>query len=47
MNYNLTGKTIIVTGANAGIGKAATIQLAQLGAHVVMMSRSAERGEKP
>lgn len=46
MNYNLTDKTIIVTGANAGIGKAAAIQLAQLGAHVVMMSRSAERGEK-
>ncbi|HSK88539.1 MAG TPA: SDR family oxidoreductase [Anaerolineales bacterium] len=46
MNYNLTGKTIIVTGANAGIGKAAAIQLAQLGAHVVMMSRNAERGEK-
>lgn len=46
MNYNLENKTVIVTGANAGIGKAAAIQLAQLGAHVVMMSRNAERGEK-
>ena len=44
MNYNLSGKTIIVTGANSGIGKAASIQLAQMGAQVVMMCRSAERG---
>jgi NAD(P)-dependent dehydrogenase (short-subunit alcohol dehydrogenase family) len=46
MNYNLTGKIIIVTGANSGIGKAASIQLAKLGAHVVMMCRSKERGEQ-
>ena len=46
MKYNLENKTIMITGANSGIGKAATIQLAQLGAHVVMMSRSRERGEK-
>jgi NAD(P)-dependent dehydrogenase (short-subunit alcohol dehydrogenase family) len=46
VNYNLTGKTIIITGANAGIGKAAAVQLAQLGAHVVMMCRSRERGEQ-
>jgi NAD(P)-dependent dehydrogenase (short-subunit alcohol dehydrogenase family) len=46
MIYNLIDKTMIVTGANAGIGKAAAIQLAQLGANVVMMSRSHERGEK-
>lgn len=46
MNYNLSNKTIIVTGANAGIGKAAAVQLAQRGAHVVMMSRNAEKGEK-
>ena len=44
MNYNLSGKTIIITGANSGIGKAASIQLAQLGAQVVIMCRSAERG---
>ncbi|MCB0104056.1 MAG: SDR family NAD(P)-dependent oxidoreductase, partial [Anaerolineales bacterium] len=43
MNYNLANKTIIVTGANSGIGKAASIQLAGLGAHVVMMCRSKER----
>lgn len=44
MNYDLTNKTIIITGANSGIGKAASIQLAKLGAHVVMMCRSSERG---
>lgn len=46
MNYNLEGKTIIVTGANSGIGKAAAIQLAKLGATVIMACRSLERGEK-
>lgn len=46
MNYDLTNKTIIVTGANSGIGKAASIQLAKSGAHVVMMCRSKERGEQ-
>jgi len=46
MNYNLTNKTIIVTGANSGIGKAASIQLAKLGANVVLMCRSRERGEQ-
>lgn len=43
MAYNLNGKTIIVTGANSGIGKAAAIQLAACGAAVVMACRSAER----
>jgi len=46
MNYNLTNKTIIITGANSGIGKAASIQLAILGAHVVMLCRNKERGEQ-
>lgn len=44
MTYDLTQKTIIVTGANSGIGKAAAIQLAQLGANVIMACRSAQRG---
>jgi NAD(P)-dependent dehydrogenase (short-subunit alcohol dehydrogenase family) len=42
--YDLTGKTVVITGANSGIGKAATVQLAQTGAHVVMACRSFERG---
>jgi NAD(P)-dependent dehydrogenase (short-subunit alcohol dehydrogenase family) len=46
MNYDLTNKTIIVTGANSGIGKAASMQLAGMGANVVMMCRSKERGKQ-
>ena len=46
MNYDLTNKTIIITGANSGIGKAAAIQLAKLGAQVVMLCRNKERGEQ-
>jgi NAD(P)-dependent dehydrogenase (short-subunit alcohol dehydrogenase family) len=46
MSYNLNKKTIIVTGANSGIGKAAVIHLAKLGANVIMACRSSERGDK-
>jgi len=45
-NYDLHNKTILITGANSGIGKAATIQLARLGADMVMVCRSLERGRK-
>ena len=45
MTYDLNGKTIIVTGANSGIGKAAAVQLAALGADVIMACRSLERGQ--
>lgn len=46
MEYDLKDKVIIVTGAQSGIGKAAAIQLARLGASVVVASRSKERGER-
>ena len=36
-------KTIIVTGANSGIGKEATLQLAQAGNQVLMLSRDSEK----
>ena len=42
---DLTGKIALVTGANAGIGKETARGLARMGAHVVMASRSLERGE--
>ena len=46
MPYDLHDKTIIITGGNSGIGKAAAIQLARLGASVVLACRSKERGEQ-
>ena len=42
----LTGKTVIITGANTGIGKETAIDLAKRKAHVVMACRSVERGQK-
>jgi NAD(P)-dependent dehydrogenase (short-subunit alcohol dehydrogenase family) len=39
------GKTVILTGANTGIGRQTTLELARRGAHVVMACRSPERGE--
>ncbi|MEM5775855.1 MAG: SDR family NAD(P)-dependent oxidoreductase [Anaerolineaceae bacterium] len=45
MNQTLSGKTILITGANSGIGKAAAIQMAERGANVVMACRSLERGD--
>jgi retinol dehydrogenase 12 len=40
----MSGRTVMVTGANAGIGKEAALALARQGAHVVMVCRSEERG---
>ena len=38
-------KVVMVTGANSGIGKAASLALANMGATIVMVSRNRERGE--
>ncbi|WP_223692618.1 SDR family NAD(P)-dependent oxidoreductase [Leifsonia poae] len=51
MNWNpaalpsASGKTAVVTGANAGIGYFASEQLARAGAHVVLACRDPERAE--
>ena len=42
---DLTGKTIIITGANSGTGFAATEYMSGRGAHVIMASRNSERLE--
>ncbi|XP_051504956.1 retinol dehydrogenase 14a [Myxocyprinus asiaticus] len=42
----LRGKTIIVTGANSGIGKATTVELLRRQGRVIMACRDRERAEK-
>lgn len=45
-NADMQGKIVVITGANAGIGRATARALAARGAHVVMACRSRERGEE-
>ncbi len=42
---SLDGRTIVITGANSGIGYRAALVLAEKGAHVVMACRDPKRGE--
>ena len=42
---NLTGKTVLLTGASRGIGKATAVQLARLGARVLVVCRHKSLGE--
>src|SRR5437879_13070460 len=50
-NENISDKTtmkdkvVLVTGANSGIGKAASLALAKMGATIVMVARNAGKGE--
>src|SRR5437870_6051593 len=46
VNSSMQGKICIVTGANAGIGKATALELAQMGATVVMVCRDRARGKQ-
>lgn len=46
LQKDLSGKTMVVTGANSGIGFVTAQQLAKQGAHVVLACRRTEEGDK-
>jgi NAD(P)-dependent dehydrogenase (short-subunit alcohol dehydrogenase family) len=41
--FDLTGKTVMITGAGTGIGRASAVLASQLGAKTVLVARNAER----
>lgn len=41
--YQLTGKTVLVTGASSGIGRATAIECSRLGAKLIISARNEER----
>ncbi|GHP00491.1 hypothetical protein KSF_105380 [Reticulibacter mediterranei] len=43
---DLVGRTVLITGATAGIGRTAVIQLAQRGAQIIIVGRSEDRGRQ-
>jgi len=45
-HVDMTGKTVMITGANSGIGKATAMAIAGMGADVVMVCRDRGRGEQ-
>ena len=45
-DYELSGRTILVTGATSGLGRAAADQFLRLGARVIVLGRDTERTER-
>jgi 3-oxoacyl-[acyl-carrier protein] reductase len=43
MNIDLKGKTALISGSTQGIGKAAAIEIAELGASVILLARNEEK----
>jgi NAD(P)-dependent dehydrogenase (short-subunit alcohol dehydrogenase family) len=46
LKVDMSGKTMVVTGASSGIGRAIAIALNDAGAHVILISRDAQRLEE-
>jgi NAD(P)-dependent dehydrogenase (short-subunit alcohol dehydrogenase family) len=46
MNMDLRGKTCLITGATNGIGRVSALELAKLGARVVLLGRDPQRTEE-
>ncbi len=46
LDVDLSGRRCLITGANSGIGFESALGLAELGAEVVLLCRSCERGEE-
>lgn len=44
-DWNIAGKTVLVTGGNSGIGRETALELARRGAHVTFTARDAAKGE--
>ena len=44
MSTDMSGKTVVVTGGNSGIGLETAVALGQMGARMLITARSAERG---
>jgi NAD(P)-dependent dehydrogenase (short-subunit alcohol dehydrogenase family) len=43
---NIRGKTILITGASSGIGKTTALRMAEAGAHILLVARTAEKLEE-
>jgi len=41
--FSLTGKTVLITGASSGIGKAAAVECSRLGAKIILTGRNVQR----
>jgi dehydrogenase/reductase SDR family protein 12 len=46
LSADLTGKTIVVTGATSGLGRAATLALADMGANLIAVARDGDKARK-